>query len=769
MQYTIWQSFGADSAGGVRARIATAVLASALIGLSLATLLTTLGGAAALALLCALLGAALFLVAAGWKPDTGKVGLEALASRLDSSLESIKDLQWEVRERESRYRDLLDHQDEVIARRDAAGTLSFVNDAFCRTFGVERDDVLGRPLALPILDAETAEDTSPRGASRSTRVIEVATVSGPRWFVWEDFSVPSGGDGPRETQSVGRDVTEQRNAELALAQARDRALTASEAKSQFLASMSHEIRTPMNGILGMTGLLLDTKLSPEQSTYAHAISTSATTLLALIDEVLDFSKIEAGKVGLRPSPFQIAGTIQGVVELLAPRARDKRLEIGWFAAPDLPKTLIGDEMRIRQVLLNLLGNAIKFTEDGGVSLTARYVPDPNENGRGVVRFDVTDTGPGVPAQALDRIFSEFEQAEQGPARRHGGTGLGLAISKRLVQAMGGRISVESAPGSGATFTVELPLEAQARSPLLGETWPKPAESERALIVLSGPMEAALAETLVGAMGASATCASADDALGVAEAAAKAGKPFTALLTDRQNADQGASALIPLLARPSGHSKPRAVVTIDPSERDAYPALSALGFSGYLVRPVRPVSALTQLFCPWTEPAREEAGHEPVQGADEASHQRRGARRAEGCSILLAEDNEINALLTRTVLEKAGASVVRAHNGAEAIAKAREALRAKRRFDLVLMDIHMPDMDGLEAAAHIRALYPEGARPGAGRPPIVALTASAFSEDRASYLAGGLDDYLAKPFETADLADILARWVSAPPSAGAGAA
>jgi len=759
VQDTIWQSFGADSAGGMRVRVAAAILASALIGLAVASL----GGTAALALLCAFLGGALLPVAAGWRPEADSRPLEAIANRLDSSLESIKDLQWEVRERETRYRDLLDHQDEVIARRDADGLLSFVNDAFCRTFGVVRSDVLGRPLSLPILGSEAAQNKGARSASRNTRVIELATVSGPRWFVWEDFALPGNGKARSETQSVGRDVTEQREAELALARARDQALTASQAKSQFLASMSHEIRTPMNGILGMTDLLLDTELSPEQLTYARAISTSATTLLALIDEVLDFSKVEAGKIGLRPAPFQISNTIQGVVELLAPRARDKGLEIGWFAAPDLPRTFVGDEMRIRQVLMNLVGNAVKFTEKGGVSLTATCVPDPRHETRTVLRFAVTDTGPGVPPQALGRIFSEFEQAEQGPARRHGGTGLGLAISKKLVEAMGGEIRVESRPGPGAVFTVELPLEAPQRTPALGEAWPKPPADERVLIVLNGEVEANLTEMLLTALGVPAVRASLADCARVAEGAAARGEPFTALVTDKAGAASGAGAAIPLLACPSSQSKPRAVVAIDPSDRDAYPALSAKGFTGYLVRPVRPASALTQLFAPWADIPRTDG---PLDRPDAA---RGSLHPAKGLSILLAEDNDINALLARTVLEKAGASVVHARNGAEAIARVRDAKDAERGFDLVLMDIHMPDMDGVEAASRIRALYPAGARPGADRPPIVALTASAFTEDRASLLASGLDDYLAKPFEKADLANILVRWLGAPPSAGAGAA
>ena len=649
----------------MRGRVATAILASALLGIAIASL----GGTAALALLCAFLGGALLLVAAGWRPEADRRPLEALANRLDSSLESIKDLQWEVRERETRYRDLLDHQDEVIARRDADGLLSFVNDAFCRTFGVNRSDVLGRPLSLPILNSEAAQDKGAHSGSRNTRVIELATVSGPRWFVWEDFALPGNGKAGSETQSVGRDVTEQREAELALARARDQALTASQAKSQFLASMSHEIRTLMNGILGMTDLLLDTTLSPEQLTYARAISTSATTLLALIDEVLDFSKVEAGKIGLRPAPFQVSGTIQGVVELLGPRARDKRLEIGWFAAPDLPRTVIGDEMRIRQVLMNLVGNAIKFTEEGGVSL-AKCVPDPTHDTRTILRFDVTDTGPGVPPQALGRIFS----IRAGRAGAGGGMAeRGSALpSRRSWSGDGRRHRVESRPGSGAIFTVDLPLDVPAQTRLsasMAKTargragpdrpeWPGRAEHGNLLTAMGVPA----ARVLAGLRR-------------VAERAAKRGEPFTALFTDKASAENGASAVAPLLVCPPGQSKARAVVTIDPSERDAYPALCAKGFTGFLVRPVRPASAMTQLFSPWTDIAKTAA---PVERPEAAG---RFLRPAKGLSILLAEDNDINALLARTVLQKAGASVVHARNGAGRC-QGQGCEQAGRGFDLV---------------------------------------------------------------------------------------
>jgi CheY-like chemotaxis protein len=367
---------------------------------------------------------------------------------------------------------------------------------------------------------------------------------------------------------------------------------------------------------------------------------------------------------------------------------------------------------------------------------------------------VRDTGPGVPPDAIGRIFAEFEQAEQGPARRHGGTGLGLAISKRLVDEMGGRIGVASVPGAGATFTVDLPFTVPPGVAPLGVSWPKPANREKVLVVLEGAVEASLICDLLVAMGAAVARVRLKDAERIAAGAAATAVPFTSLLTDRSAVQAGAARLIGLL-KPDRtvHRGPRAVVLIDPAERGDIPSFRGEGFDFYLVRPVRPLSLLTQLFADGDQmPATDAAS--PVRAAFPIS-----LAEGKGASILLAEDNDINALLACTVLEKSGARVVRVRSGAEAIARAGNELAQGngKGFDLVLMDIHMPDIDGVEAARRIRALYPEDARPAEERPPIVALTANAFAEDRDVYLKAGLDDYLAKPFEKADLAALFARW------------
>ena len=680
-----------------------------------------------------------------------------LAARLEGGIESLKDLQWQFRESEVRYRDMLDHQGDLILRRDESRRLTFVNDAFCRAFGMTHKDAIGRAFEPRVLEGP-ADDAAAalafeNGARRYEQRIE--TVNGPRWFAWEEFPLRDDASGVQELQCIGRDITERRQVETALQEARDQAEAANRAKSRFLAAMSHEIRTPMNGILGMAGLLNDTELSPEQGTYARAITTSAKTLLSLIDEILDFSKIEAGKLELCPAPFGLAEAVQGVVELLAPRARDKGLQIGWSVDPALPVTVIGDEIRIRQVLMNLVSNAIKFTDEGGVSVE---IAAGEECGPETVQvaLSVRDTGVGLARESLETIFAEFEQAESGRARRHGGTGLGLAISKRLVEMMGGEISVASDPGRGSVFTAVVPFAAAQDTTTLAELW-KPATGRRVLLVGDAGPETGAVEALLAAAGTETVRAGVQEASVEIWSAADRGASFDTVIAATRG-DDNLSGLLDQARDARGRNRTlRTIVLIDPAQRGEISRLMEIGFDAYLVRPVRPGSLFAQLGDgPGPQAAGGAAGSQADTGAAPRTPGETRPRR-----VLLAEDNDINALLARKMLEREGCDVVHARDGKEAVRAARAAASSgDNGFALILMDIHMPEVDGLAAARQIMELH-DHASAGDGRPPIIALTANAFPEDREQYLESGLDDYLAKPFEREELSALLRKWTESP--------
>ncbi len=342
--------------------------------------------------------------------------------------EALADRNWELQEAEQRARSLFESQGDLIVMRDPEGRITFVNDAYCQIAGLTREALIGSRFTFDILEqGDSAIETD------GTRIHDqkIATSSGPRWIAWREGLVRSDAGQPAELQCVGRDVTDRTETERALAEARDQADAANRAKSRFLAMASHEIRTPLNGIIGMSGLLLDTPLTPEQATYAKAVKTSGDALLALIEELLDYSKIEAGKIDLAQRPFALVSLIEDITELLAPRAQAKKLEIAAYVDERLPAEVIGDAARLRQVLLNLAGNAIKFTATGGVALIVEPGIWPGE-----ISFLVRDTGIGIAPEARERIFREFEQADERIARSYGGTGLGLSISERIVRAHG---------------------------------------------------------------------------------------------------------------------------------------------------------------------------------------------------------------------------------------------------------------------------------------------------------------------------------------------
>ncbi len=690
-----------------------------------------------------------------------------LVEQLNQQVEHFSDVQWELRDSESRYRDLLDCQNDIIIRRDKNGALTYKNSAFTKQFGNALGSEIGSEFKPKILDGnETPPLEFEQGQGRRRYTQRLATPLGVRWFTWEEFAIRDRDLNIIEIQSIGRDVTEQRQVEDELQKARDQALSASRAKGQFLATMSHEIRTPMNGILGMTGLMMDTEITAEQKTYCRAINSSTKSLLSLIDQILDFSKIEAGKLELENQSLDIREIAQSVIELLAPRAHDKNLQISWYIDPTLPQTLQGDEVRLRQIFTNLIGNAIKFTASGGVTIDIldsekkdygpEYFARPRPAGRQKIRIKVRDTGVGISRAAQKTIFSEFEQGDSSHARRYGGTGLGLSITKKIIEKMNGSIEVRSEQDEGAEFIVEIELNRSKNTGHLYQSYQLPELPHRVLIVGSIELEMRTIARTLNASGI--TCNYRDGAAALKELthAGKTAQPYDVLIMDAATAKNRGQKLMKELGTEleANNSKmlPRKIVLIEASERGEFPGLHANGVDAYLTRPVRAISLFARINTEYssTIPRDMQQTDAPQSNGDEEYSDETAP------TILLAEDNEINALLARTILEKLGAKVDHVTNGEAAYERVKHLNKLGQKLDYILMDIHMPEMDGFTATKKIRSYLARYSRSISTCLPIIALTANAFAEDKEQCLRAGMDDHLAKPFEQDQLKEILEK-------------
>ncbi|MCV6548650.1 MAG: ATP-binding protein [Cohaesibacter sp.] len=693
--------------------------------------------------------------------------LSAHLKLLDSELEQLHDQNWELREAELKYNALLNRQGDIIIHQGDDGTIHFANQAFDDWF--DRTD-----KTVPFLCEESSlieEIRSPEKSKQDwtnnrnrsdirqfaqsptsdTQLHEkrIQTRKGLCWFRWTETLMRSAQRKETLRLIIARDITAYKRVEAE-----------SEAKSRFLATISHEMRTPLNGVIGMANLLEQTELNPEQISYVQALRQSGSSLLSLVNDVLDLSRVEAGKLTLKEdwvSPLQI---VEEVAELLAPDAQGKGLSIASWMAPDLPEKVLLDPVRVRQILINLLGNAIKFTDKGAINIDLQICPTKEAEtylGRELdleqilLHFSVRDTGIGIEPQELDRLFEEFEQIDTGRSRRHDGAGLGLAISRHLAKIMQGHLQATSKPGKGSRFSFYLPASALNQE-----------DQDATEQVLKGKTLIGIDLTFADERAFYAYCKD----WGIAfqsmsthqwltrEVSAPAPDHLLINGADPERCQKILDAFDPektgILTRPIPR---RRIVLIEPSERSMIAQMRESGMTSYLVKPVRKASLLSSLqgeagqtqsdilTKEAQEPDQSKAGSEQAAELQTPKAQKNEENRLH---VLLVEDNEINALLAQSILSKATMQVTLAKSGKEAL----DIYEAQKNqpFDIALLDLHMPDMDGLTLFDQMKHLDEATGR----KIPKLAFTADALQETRTTCLAHGFSDFIIKPIDPPSL-------------------
>jgi two-component system sensor histidine kinase/response regulator len=670
--------------------------------------------------------------------------------------ERLTQVEQALRESEKRYRDLVENSLGLICTHDLDGCLLMVNPAVARSLGYQREEIIGRnlreflaPSVKRFFDKYLEEI---RNHQTATGLIVLLTRDGQE-RIWQYHNFRQDETAPPYVLGHAQDVTETKQLESDLIAAREAAIQASQAKSAFLANMSHEIRTPMNGILGMTDLLLKTPINTDQRRMAETVQASANTLLTLINDILDFSKIESGKLILEAIDFDLRSVVESVVELLAEEAQKKHLELATFIHREVPETLRGDPVRLRQILINLVGNAIKFTQSGEV--VVRVMKEPSASQQSLLRFLVTDTGIGISVEAQRNLFQAFSQADTSTTRRYGGTGLGLAISRQLVELMNGEIGVESREGKGSAFWFALCFEVPT-----GEAKQEVAKASaialsRLLIVDDNATNRTILGHYVDSWGIHyQSTESAREALAILRKAAQAGEPFDLAVVDMQMPEMDGLTLAQHIRSDVLIAATRIIVLSSLGWRESEKKRKKADVDAFLHKPVKQselFDCLAEVTNSRHGEVRNPTGTFEKPSAAKAKQKSSGVndRSKKRARILIAEDNPVNREVAVLQLQSLGYTADTVANGLEAL----EAL-SKSAYDIVLMDCQMPEMDGYEATNELRRR--EGSR---SHTTVIALTANALQGDEEKCLSAGMDDYLSKPIKPEALEAVLEKWLA----------
>ncbi len=673
---------------------------------------------------------------------------------------ALKRTERELRDAEEKYRSIFENAIEGIFQSTAEGSYLSVNPALAEMYGYESPDALMSGIThiakqLYVLPGRRAEFTAliqEKGAV-SHFESEVYRKDGSKIWISERCRAVRDGDGKLlYFEGTAEDITTRREAAQAIKNARDVAVESARLKSEFLANMSHEIRTPMNGIIGMSDLLLDTELTPKQRDFTQTISNSADSLLTIINDILDFSKIEAGMLAFEEIEFQLPAVVEGAVELLAPRAAAKKIEMASLVYNGVPAGLRGDPGRLRQVLTNLIGNAVKFTEGGEVVVRANCQEESATHV--VIRFTITDTGIGIDADAQRRLFQAFVQADGTTTRRFGGTGLGLAICRQLVQRMGGEIGVNSQPGKGSTFwfTARFARLAAGSPALL----PRKAQLKdvRVLIVDDHETNRAVLQHLFTSWSMHVQQAvSGAEALSLMRSDAARGQTFDLAILDMQMPVMDGLELARMIKKDPKLSGTRLVMLTSVDRPDDPDILRASGVDGYLVKPVKQTplfECLSTVMSVDLETGEIQAGLTTLEKPAPPPSALVGMK----LEILVAEDNPVNQKVAIYQLQKLGFYPDVVDNGQLAL-----AALSRKNYDVVLMDCQMPELDGYAATREVRR-----AEGDVRHTWIIAMTANSLEGDRDKCLAAGMDDYVSKPVKPDNLARALGRFVGTLPEA-----